>query len=204
MKKPSWNNLTLGQYADFEYTRKQECKHSVDLLEKDCKLISLLTKTTMSQLEDMPMDEFNAYRKAMYDFVAIELKGRFVESFKLDNRKFVFDPSNNNIKVSNLTDLSLLRITGDNLAEHLPTVVSIFCKETRVWYMPFRKPLDFEQRMKLFKDKLSLEIGFGIAVFFWKVSEELPNLFQDYLEAEMTKVNNLLQEAKQMIQEEQE
>ena len=70
--------------------------------------------------------------------------------------------------------------------------------------MPFRKPLDFEQRMKLFKDKLSLEIGFGIAVFFWKVSEELPNLFQDYLEAEMTKVNNLLQEAKQMIQEEQE
>lgn len=204
MKKPSWNNLTLGQYADFEYTRKQECKHSVDLLEKDCKLISLLTKTTMSQLEDMPMDEFNAYRKAMYDFVAVELKGRFVESFKLDNRKFVFDPSNNNIKVSNLTDLSLLRITGDNLAEHLPTVVSIFCKEKRVWYMPFRKPLDFEQRMKLFKDKLSLEIGFGIAVFFWKVSEELPNLFQDYLEAEMTKVNNLLQEAKQMIQEEQE
>lgn len=201
MNKPSWNNLTLGQYIDFEITRKLDCKHSVDLLDKDCTLISLLTKIPMAQLEDMSMDEFNKHREAMYSYIAVELQGRFVESFKLDNRKFIFDASNNNIKVSNLTDLSLLRITSENLAEHLPTVVSIFCKEVRVWYMPFRKPLEFAQRMKLFKDKLNLEIGFGIAVFFCKVSEELPNLFQTYLEAEMSKAQNLLQEAKMLIQE---
>ena len=152
----------------------------------------------------MPMSEFNEYRKAMYEFVAIELKGRFMAKFKLAHRKFVFDPSNNNIKVSNLTDLSLLKITGENLAEQLPTIVSIFCKEKKVWYMPFRKPLEFQERMNLFKDKLNLEIGFGVAVFFCKVSEELPNLMQSYLEAELLKVDNLLNEAKEMIRQVEE
>jgi len=194
MKKFSWGNLTLGQYADFEIARKQECILPVDLLEKDCKLISLLTKIPLAELESMPM----------YEFVAVELKGRFMAKFKLAHRKFVFDPSNNNIKVSNLTDLSLLKITGENLAEQLPTIVSIFCKEVRVWYMPFRKPLEFQQRMKLFKDHLNLEIGFGVAVFFCKVSEELPNLMQSYLEAELMKVDNLLNEAKEMIRQVEE
>ena len=204
MKKFSWGNLTLGQYADFETARKQECILPVDLLEKDCKLISLLTKIPLAELESMPMAEFNEYRKAMYEFVAVELKGKFMAKFKLAHRKFVFDPSNNNIKVSNLTDLSLLKITGENLAEQLPTIVSIFCKEVRVWYMPFRKPLEFQQRMKLFKDQLNLEIGFGVAVFFCKVSEELPNLMQSYLEAELLKVDNLLNEAKEMIRQVEE
>jgi hypothetical protein len=201
MKKFSWGNLTLGQYADFEITRKQVCILPVDLLEKDCKLISLLTKIPLAELEAMPMSEFNEYRKQMYEFVAIELKGKFMAKFKLAHRKFVFDSSNNNIKVSNLTDLSLLKITGENLAEQLPTIVSIFCKEKKVWYMPFRKPLEFQERMKLFKDKLNLEVGFGVAVFFCKVSEELPNLIQNYLETEMMKVDNLLEEARMMITE---
>ena len=201
MKKFSWSNLTLGQYADFEIARKQVCILPVDLLEKDCKLISLLTKIPLAELEAMPMSEFNEYRKQMYEFVAIELKGKFMAKCKLAHRKFIFDPSNNNIKVSNLTDLSLLKITGENLAEQLPTIVSIFCKEKKVWYMPFRKPLEFQERMKLFKDKLNLEVGFGVAVFFCKVSEELPNLIQNYLETEMMKVDNLLEEARMMITE---
>ena len=67
--------------------------------------------------------------------------------------------------------------------------------------MPFRKPLEFQERMKLFKDKLNLEVGFGVAVFFCKVSEELPNLIQNYLETEMMKVDNLLEEARMMITE---
>lgn len=186
----NWTDLRLGQLHEFNTLASVTPTDLVELYDRDCILLSMITGKSEDHFLSMKVDEFAKWRKELYVLLSKEAVGKFTPIFKINGRKFnsIVDPKKTS--VSQLADIHLLQITETNYYQQLPCVVAIFAIEKTGWKF-WKKKLSFTEKVELFKRELSADVGLAIGVFFCKASKELEPIIENFFQKQMEAMNSL-------------
>lgn len=163
------------------------------MFDRDVRLLSLFTGKNEDYFNSLTPDEFGKYRKELYKVVSEEPTKAYKPVLTIGGRKFSFVVSVNQVTARELADLHLLNITPDNYYSNVPAILALFGHEKRGWRF-WRKPLNFTQKVELFKD-LPADDGNSISLFFCQVYPKLESVIRTYLDQQMREAANNLRSA---------
>ena len=188
-----WSDINLETYAAvIELVRAD----TTDIFQRDITLLSLITGKSEAEIEAMKIDEFNTLRNELYGLLSTEVAAKYNKVFKVAGRGYKVAISATEISATDLMDISLLKITPDNLHLKLAEFMAIVCKPYGI-ISKFQRKLTYQEKVEVFKKHMTADIAMGVTLFFWTASIELLPLMTDYSIKEMQRLTEMV---KKMIQ----
>jgi hypothetical protein len=185
--KYSWDKISLENYAAIDALNRGKVS---DETMKSVSLLSLASGKPESHFESM---DFVTLFKEMSDLTAFlekPIEEKLTPVFYCGSRRFKLTClTEEDIRGKHVEAISLLKVTPENIAENAPKIMAAVTEEV----FTFRKKLSFDQKTKLFAEKLPASIGMGVVLFFWELSNELLPAILSYSQKE---VQSLLKKQK--------
>ena len=178
--KQSWKEITIREYVIISNILNSE------FFEEDQKIERLiLALTNISSLE-LGQLKTNEYTKIINTLKFIkdlpELKS-VPNSLTISGKKFVVDNKLSEIVTGQYLMLQNIMKGDSTFEDRLKQVLAIFIRPKDCKWGEY----DFEENSEFLYNNLSIEIGYGLAVFFSTIANKLLKATQHYLTKEMKK-----------------
>lgn len=187
MKK--WSDITIGQF------QKMNAIDGVrlDTFDANLALVQAIEGLTDEEVLALPIPEYKNYLASYAGLTDEELaKYKPVKEFTIDDKKYIVNWRLEDRTAAQFIDLTELTKNQEQIIEKLHQLMAVLCLQKDEPYTA----ATFEERSKLFQDKLPITIAYPLSVFFWKVlNESLPTIL-NYLEQEM---ENLTKDQRQIM-----
>ena len=188
-----WSDINLETYAAVIELVKAD---TTDILQRDITLISLITGKSEDEIEAMKIDAFNSLRNELYSLLDTEVAANYNKVFKVAGRGYKVAITATEISATDLMDISLLKITPDNLHLKLAEFMAVVAKPYGLM-SKFRRKLTYQEKVEVFKKHLTADVAMGVTLFFWTASIELLPLMLDYSTKQMQEVTEMVKKMSQ-------
>ena len=172
--KKSWSEVTVREYVIISNILSSEYLEEDQKIEK---LILTLTNLTSEELNQLKTTDYTKIISAL-KFIKELPKSKYTkDSISIEDKKFSID-----IKLSEIVTGQYLMLQnimkGDNSFEdRLKQVLAVFIRPKGVKWGDY----DFEEHTEFLYNNLSIEVGYGLAVFFSSIANKLLKATQRYL-----------------------
>ena len=183
-----WSDINLETYAAVIELVKAD---TTDIFQRDITLISLITGKSESEIEAMKIDEFNTLRNELYSLLSTEVAANYNKVFKVAGRGYKVAITATEISATDLMDISLLKITPENLHLKLAEFMAVVAKPYGI-ISKFQRKLTYQEKVEVFKKHMTADVAMGVTLFFWTASIELLPLMLAYSTKQMQEVTEMV------------
>lgn len=183
-----WSEVKTKNLPELFELAKIESNDLIELYDRDIRMLCLVTNKSEDYFNSLKSSAFPKYRIQLFKMIDSLNKCSYQPAFRIGGRLFTMWDSIKKITVAQDADIQRLHITEENYYSKIPYVVALFAEEKRGLFF-WRKKLSYSQKVELFKE-LSADISIGCSLFFCEVSKQLDRHIQNYLESQITIMNN--------------
>lgn len=170
----SWSKLTIGKWQ--EAIALKDIR--LDGFEASVELLKTLSDLTIKDIHALTLVEFNNYSSRL-NFLNTECDSKLVDSFTIQGQKFDVNWRLESRTAGQFIDLTSLTKDPELINQNLHYILSVLCLPKGEAYTTET----FEERAKLFKEHLTMDIALPMSVFFYKVlAESLPSIMDSLKE----------------------
>lgn len=186
--------LTVGQYqALYKIAKSEE-----DELEKSLQSVSIVTGKTIEEVEDMPLNEFNALNRQIVSSInAVKLNTRPVSFLKTNGRLYQINYKIGTLRAGQNTELQHWLKEKDWICNMDKILASVVVPVKRYLWVKLPTRNRSEDHEKVAEDMQDVDFSeaFGSVVFFCKVFAASIKGIQPFLEQEMLRRGKTKEEA---------
>jgi hypothetical protein len=190
----NWSEITIGQYQQLVSIQNGVYEFGI---EKEIAVLSCITGKPTEELEELPKDKLIELAKVT-KFINDPISDTLKPIFKCGGK--TYNVLMNAEKISTEQFILLNRYTENeaNTIDNLHYILAVLTNEKQYWWSSnvHRFDYNFEEKAKLFKDKLSIEMAHAPAVFFCKVYKSWLEITETYL---LEKMKGIVTKAKEEL-----
>lgn len=199
MRLPNkWSEVTLKQYKGI----MEVSLIDMDEIDKQIKIISILTEQPEDRIADMPLPAIKSCVKWCDFIYTVPEREKIKQKIKIGNRRYKVNLFINELSGGEYIDLNTYTKDKETINSNLNYILSIFLhpvnmfglrsKENYIKNAKGKYCQTLESRnetAKYIEDKITMDIVFNLSGFFLNLYENLMNATVDYSIAEVNKMN---------------
>jgi hypothetical protein len=181
-----WSDITIGVYQELYAVLKMS---DGIVLEKDIKMLSIVTGVSEEIIGTMSVEIYSDLMQRMTFILTLPKSDNIPLQIKFDGIKYNLQMRVEKLTLAQYIDLETLSKTPDEIIYNLHKILAVFMNNDKVYNTDAML-----RRADIFKAKMTMDIAYPIAVFFYLNYMSLLNATISYLEIEAKKQVNPIQQ----------
>ena len=180
--KKSWSEITIKEYIIISNILSSEYLEEDQKIER---LILTLTDLNQVELNQLKTTDYTKIVSALKFIKDLPKSKSIPNTLTIKDKKFVVDTKLSEIVTGQYLMLQNIMKGDTTFDDRLKQVLGIFIHPKDTKWGDF----DFEENSEYLYNNLSIEFGYGLAVFFSSIANKLLKATQRYLTKEMKMMN---------------
>ena len=184
----SWKDIPIDKFCQIYDLNLDD---SLDVIERDIRLISVALDKTVEEVEGMQVSDFNELRDKISFLKNPKFSPKKLKAIKKGKYKLEFALDIYNDKeVTAGTYIDLMTLTKDpdsvhlNLLKILNTLTTVY---KRKWFWWKKAELSKDEKLHLINNNVSVEDAYQYALFFCRYYRNLTEGIQNFLDLKLEK-----------------
>lgn len=168
----NWDSISLDTFAQIDSLLSY---NATDKLQQQITALSIITGKSEYHFENISFRRLSKYQKQLISLYE-NIPTKVSHTFKCKGRTFTFGKEIDEFNGDHLESISLLKLNQSNTAQNCSKIVAILTDEVP---HRFLKPLTFKQKIELFDNHLSANIGIPISNKFLTDLGEIAKIYNE-------------------------
>lgn len=181
--KRSWEEITIREYIIISNILSSEYLEEDQKIER---LILTLTNLTQEELNQLKTSEYTKIVSALKFIKDLPTLKTVPKTLTIKDKKFVVDIKLADIVTGQYLMLQNIMKSEGSFDDRLKQVLGVFIRPKDCKWGEY----DFEENSEFLYNNLSIQVGYGLAVFFSTTANKLLKATQLYLTKEMKMMNS--------------